>query len=852
MSFRSTAIFLTALMAVALSPLGLCVATAGIGGGPFVSGYINGSNENDVITGVAKLPNGDVVVCGNAPLSEPWGIRYGLYAVHNGGDDGFVAILDSELDSIKLFTFIGGPGNDHISGIAVRDDGTIVIVGDTESKNMPTTIGVVGPVYSNFIDGFVMGLSFDLAEVKFCTYIVGDGDEIPTDVELDENGAIYICGSTTSRSGFPTNNGFDKQHDGGRDGFLCLLSPNCARYQFSTYFGSDGDDVFNGMFVDPSGSIYLAGSTTSESYPTYPAIPDRLRWWLTKDRPYDWTYGGGNRDAVVTVFTKDGAQVVASSYYGGVGDDEGIGLAQFDDALILVGRTTSPDLGVAGGLQSSLNGSSDVFLARFDSQVRLLRSSTYFGGSGDEFVDGAMLHSQGEVLVWGRTSSNDFPAIGFGTREGRVGSEDAFFSVMNTGGVSSSSLIGGPSTEKIVGAFVEDDGGILLCGSTASPFIVLEGNHVLENTGPRQTDDGIVLRFEHGGINLTSPAFSTSVCLEGQLNCAWNINEMEPGDRYVVEVSLDQQLWTRVAEPTSKNSIRWIPTNEEFVGQQLYLRIRSGRRHATYLDGLVRVDPKLKFLVPLPSEIADCGEDDVTLKAGAAGVGLTYTWRRDGLKIPGGIYDTLVVSKEDREGRYSVVVFADCGSSLISNDAVVRTLDDVAITKAPLSDSLLVGEVLDLRVVATDASTYQWYHNEIALENQRSPRLVIVNVALDHAGKYLCVVSNECSAIASEEAVVVIEPVVSVQEQETNRAFGLRVVNNVVSSGAITIEANLNSASLDLRLVALDGRVIQRAKLHGFGQQTYVMSVGSVPTGTYVLSATDNQRASEVVVQIVK
>ena len=78
------------VLASSMLVLGTSVAKAGVGGGPFVSGFIEGGVNNDAISDIAQLPDGDFVVVGSVPLSDAWGTTFGLDATHNGSDDGFV------------------------------------------------------------------------------------------------------------------------------------------------------------------------------------------------------------------------------------------------------------------------------------------------------------------------------------------------------------------------------------------------------------------------------------------------------------------------------------------------------------------------------------------------------------------------------------------------------------------------------------------------------------------------------------------------------------------------------------------------------------------------------------------
>ncbi len=56
-----------------------------------------------------------------------------------GGIDAYVATLSADGDALHYASYLGGTGNETGSGIAVSEDGTAYIVGDSMSSNLPAT-----------------------------------------------------------------------------------------------------------------------------------------------------------------------------------------------------------------------------------------------------------------------------------------------------------------------------------------------------------------------------------------------------------------------------------------------------------------------------------------------------------------------------------------------------------------------------------------------------------------------------------------------------------------------------------------------------------------------------------------
>ena len=118
-------------------------------------------------------------------------------------------------------------------------------------------------------------------------------------------------------------------------------------------------------------------------------------------------------DAFVAKYLPDGRTLVFSTYFGGMGNDVGQGIA-LDAAgnIWVVGSTTSSDLPVtSAAFQGKLNGTGNAFIAKFSGDGKLL-ASTYLGGSGGDSGLGIALTAQGNPWVIVNSTSPDFPQTG--------------------------------------------------------------------------------------------------------------------------------------------------------------------------------------------------------------------------------------------------------------------------------------------------------------------------------------------------------------------------------------------------------------------------------------------------------
>jgi len=728
---------------------------AGDGGGPFINGKMLGSDMHEEITCMVKLANGKVAVGGWTDAFEPWATG-GYQEVHAGTFDGFIAILSSDLQTVENFTFFGGTASDYITGIAEDPLGNIIVIGNTETNKLPTTIGALFPLYKAGVEGFLFAFSPQLESIKYGTYITGPKDEFPKVVKLDITGNIYVCGSTNSTYDFPTTNGYDKTHNGNMDAFLMKFAPGAAILHFSTYFGSDGTDEFLGMTVTKSGTILCTGYTTSGGYQTYPAvIPSQ--WWQTKDRPYDWTYNGGTSDAVLTVFSEDGAQLIVSTYYGGANADFGRAVVVDDRGRInLIGDSYSTDLPVNSGFQGSNKGGSDAFLVQFNETGRTLLASTYFGGDGDDIVSGAEYYNQDLFAIYGVSKSRNFPMFGGGSTNELTGGQDAFLALAANSLIEVSTFIGGNAKEEFKACSIGANGIITLAGYSTSESIQL-GRGVATNNGARNTSDGFVTNFARGSENLVTPIGQEKFCIGQQNTISWSVVDMPPDESYSIDVrSSPDAEWITIAKDVVSKSYQWRPETTLTPSSQYQMRLRSSRGHDSRTPYQFTIYPAVN-IVQNPISAVVCQGDTAVVSVEVVGAELRYTWKKDGNVMSGFTSASITIPNFSTEnaGKYECFVQSVCGQSASSTAGIVSIGSKTSITTQPADVNVSIGSQLSISVTAVGSTlTYQWYKDGSLLPGKVAATLTVSVSTVADAGTYSCNVIGACGSQRSKDATV--------------------------------------------------------------------------------------------------
>lgn len=192
--------------------------------------------------------------------------------------------------------------------------------------------------------------------------------------------------------------------------------------------GNFDDEGRGGLVLDDDDDVWVFGRTKSSDYPVTPSA-------------FQMSISGmGSFDACVSKLSSDGTTLLWSSYIGGSDDEvvEGGICKDFLDNIIVFGKTFSTDFPVNGlAYQTSNQGNSDAFIAKFDNQGNVQWSS-YLGGSQDEDAfGGCKCNANNEIYFHGNTNSTDYPSsIGvFGpSKISPMGVHDVFLSKFNENG----------------------------------------------------------------------------------------------------------------------------------------------------------------------------------------------------------------------------------------------------------------------------------------------------------------------------------------------------------------------------------------------------------------------------------
>ncbi len=714
----------------------------------------------DTYAGIKRLVNGDIAVAGTTTALRFPGTVGGYKDSLSGGSEVFVAVFDSTLSRVKSYTYVGGKRDDVARNIATDERGGIYVAGTTTSDDFPTSASSAGPVYRGERDAFVVKLVDDARRLAIGVYVGGSADDIANAIAVDADSNVYVAGETRSVGGFPLIAGYQRTHGGRLDGFVTKISSNGSRFIFSTYLGSSGDESFYGLDVDANGSVLVAGYTSADTWKPFPPVPFNPG---DPNPPYQPRYGGGRTDATVARFNPDGGSLLFAGFLGGSGDDVGrAAFFDGQGRPNITITTTSSNLEIVGGFAQNLLGGVDLAQYTFSFDGRILLASTFFGGTGDDEALSVVPDVMGGVLVGGVTSSMDFPRRGPGSSIERNGPTDGFVTSLSTGLIRASDLIAGNGDDAVVAVSSDPYGDAYFVATVASDVHRTHGTaYDKEFRGPRMGYVGKLVRgtlalsspiggeqwclgstqtvsWSEDGMLPTdrytvevSPdsGFSwTSISSNVRAsNFVWPLRELEPGS-YMLRVRSERGHLVQTPLPLmiiAQPAIVQQPTAvADCAGRPATLTVVAAGTNNTYrwrlngvaIDGATSSTHNITGLTPAVVGRYDCVVSGrcnpavttiavdvsiveapvltaqprsqsidkgqrLTLEVAALGSDLLYQWLKDGTSIADATQSSFEIAVVDTKdaGTYVCRVTSACGTTL-SEPAAVVVLDPTSVT----------------------------------------------------------------------------------------------------------------------------------------------------------------------------
>jgi hypothetical protein len=427
-------------------------------------GTYYGNSGNDLIGKVIANASGDVFMSGSTFSTTGIATSGGFQSTFGGAYDAFLAKFNSS-GILQWATYYGGTNLEFGYSCAVDNSGNSYLTGFTFSSNAISTPGAHQQSLGGMIDAFLV--KFNSAGTRqWATFYGGTADDYGNSVTTDQNGNVYLCGSTTSSSGISTPGSHQVTYTGTQDGYMVKFNSSGVR-QWGTYYGGTAVDNTQSCAADAVGNLYFSGTSASNG-------------GISSASSHQSLYAGGTNDAFLVKFNTLGVRQWGT-YYGGSNEDNGASCTTDQSGnVFLTGRTASTN-GISSTSSHQVTfggGTRDAYLAKFNSSGTRLWG-TYYGGTAGDAGFSCRTDAAGNAYLAGDAGSTTGIATPGAYQSTLLSTEQAFFAIFNSSGIRQyGTYYSGNSSSTGRSCAVSSTGAIYLAGETNSALgIATPGSH---------------------------------------------------------------------------------------------------------------------------------------------------------------------------------------------------------------------------------------------------------------------------------------------------------------------------------------------------------------------------------------
>jgi len=463
---------------------------------PWITYY--GGIDDEFGKGIKTDSQGNVLVTGMT-YSNNFPTSTGAFQTVKGATSDVYIVKFNSMGVRQWATLFGGNNAELGWCIATDNNDNAVVTGYTVSSNFPTTVTAFQPALNVGVSSDVFVLKLNSAGNRvWATYYGGEHYDGADGICTDLNNNIFIAGSTRSLT-FPVTTGaYQTNNAGNNDVFVAKFDPNGTPI-WSTYYGGTNDEYARMLKADALGNVGVVGQANTN----FPVTAGAYQ-----------AASAGSTDAFVMKFDPNGNPLWAT-YYGGNNLDDGAAIAtDQNNNFIIAGQTNSNNLpATAGTFQPAYAAASDAFVAKFNSSGNV-SWTTYYGGVSQDFGYGIAVDNNDNIFVSGSTYGIDFPVTTCAYQTANSGAsavfdrEDSFiFKLDPSGQQLCATYLGGFKHD-------EEDGGrqiavsgnyVYLTGQTPGSFPVTSGAQQVSYGGGQF--DAFVAQF----CGITCGAYPTAL-----------------------------------------------------------------------------------------------------------------------------------------------------------------------------------------------------------------------------------------------------------------------------------------------------------------------------------------------------
>jgi gliding motility-associated-like protein len=340
-----------------------------------------------------------------------------------------------------------------------------------------------------------------------------------------------------------TTGAYDLSYQGGQGAIptdigITKFNAQGTSLLYSTYIGGSGNETPHSLVCADNGELFIYGVTGSTDFPMAGASYDNIFNGGPSTTENSISFMGS--DIYVARLSASGANLLASTYLGGTGND-GLNLDQLhynygdqfrgeimldeDNNVYVASTTYSSNFPLNNAQQATLNGTQDAVLFKMPPGLDQLLWSTYFGGIGSESGNSIQVNDElGELCIAGGTNSNGLFSQGNdltfngGISDGYVAKFNA-----NTGSLISGTYMGFAEYDQTYFVQYDIDNNIYVYGQTETNWPISPGCFGSPNSGQfvRKYDASLsniewttMIGAGTGNVEISPTAFLVSDCYD--------------------------------------------------------------------------------------------------------------------------------------------------------------------------------------------------------------------------------------------------------------------------------------------------------------------------------------------------
>ncbi|MEQ8424289.1 MAG: hypothetical protein RIA63_06230, partial [Cyclobacteriaceae bacterium] len=331
----------------------------------------------------------------------------------------------------------------------------------------------------------------------FSTYSGSTADNWGSTATPGEGGNVYSSGVTnhlfgTTFSGvFPATPGaFQTSYGGLYDVAILKYDSAGQNLLYASYLGGADSESPHSLVMNGNQELLVLGTTSSGNFPTTINAFDR-----TYNDPsgvqisHVVTYNNGS-DIFVSKISKDGSQLLASTFLGGTSADglnpttgllamnygdqlRGDIITDLSNDIYISTVTSSTDFPVSSAFDITYNGgSTDALVLKLKGDLSQILWGGYMGGAGEDAAYTIKLDSEEKLWLAGGTTSLDFPSTPETYQTVNKGNTDGWIANIENDGsaIIAATFTGTISYNQIYFLDLNDNDEVYVYGQTAGVF----------------------------------------------------------------------------------------------------------------------------------------------------------------------------------------------------------------------------------------------------------------------------------------------------------------------------------------------------------------------------------------------